>query len=102
MVNSVAMASDKALFRYQMMWTRVSLFLHILSLYYSSTASSTLVPLSGIMPLRSKRTVSLKLMISYSVLPLKLAIAQSPEIESCLLFGQICIINEPAVITWLM
>lgn len=32
MVNSVAMASDKALFRYQMMWTRVSLFL-TLSLY---------------------------------------------------------------------
>lgn len=39
MTSSVAMASDKALFRYQMMWTRVCLS-HSLSLHYSSTPSS--------------------------------------------------------------
>lgn len=55
MVNSVAMASDKALFRYQMMWTRVSLFLTLSLFILFIYRFLTLVPLSGIMPLRSSK-----------------------------------------------
>lgn len=85
MVNSVAMASDKALFRYQMMWTRVSLFL-TLSLYIIHLLLPHLGSIVRYYAFKVlKRTkISQSYMISYSVLPLKLAIAQSPEIELCL------------------
>lgn len=85
MANSVAMASDKALFRYQMMWTRVSLSL-TLSLYIIHLPLPHLGSIARYYALKVLRRtkVSQSYMISYSVLPLKLAIAQSPEIESCL------------------